>query len=248
MKSVAQTPKHRQAYTVAVVDDEPILLDELGFQLRRHGFKVALFSQAADLYRHLAVNPGVVAVLDIGLPGEDGLSVCRYLREYNKQLGIVFLTARGQRDDRIKGLAAGADAYLSKPVDLDELILTLERLGERMISNPSGHAAPVTEGPVHVSGWKVDLASARVVDSRTGAEVALTVQEMLLLRALIQASPGVCSTEALGEALGMSAQTLDKHRIEVVVSRLRTKISRQTGKTFPLAARRGAGYYLDNES
>lgn len=235
-------------YTVALVDDEPILLDELGFQLRRHGFEVATFIQAAELYRHLAVNTRVVAVLDIGLPGEDGLSICQYLREHNKLMGIVLLTARGQRDDRIKGLAAGADAYLTKPVDLDELVLTLKRLGERLTMEGSGFRPSQDKDEIVVDGWRLRLASAKMVSSLTGAEVPLTLQEVMLLRALTRALPGVCSIESLGVALGMETEQLDKHRIEVIVSRLRTKIGRQTGETFPLHARRGAGYYLGTNS
>lgn len=237
-------PPFSPDYTVAIVDDEPILLEELGFQLRRHGFKVATFANAGELYRHLAVNPRVVAVLDIGLPGEDGLSICRYLREHDKRLGIVFVSARGRREERMEGLAAGADAYLPKPVDLDELVLVLRRLGERFVPEQPIASRPEVSGVVAAGGWKVDLSAAQVVSPRAGIEVALTLQELLIVRALVRAAPEVCTTQELGKVLGMQAEDLDKHRIEVIVSRLRTKIGRQTGEAFPLRARRGMGYYL----
>lgn len=96
--------------TVAIVEDEPVLLSELAFQLERHGFAVATFQTAAEFYRHLAVRPVRIAVLDIGLDGEDGLSICRHLRAHDPHIGIVFTTARSLRDERLLGLEAGADA------------------------------------------------------------------------------------------------------------------------------------------
>src|SRR5258706_15721821 len=111
------------AYSVALVEDEPMLRQEMAFQLGHMGFHVQTFDAAPGLSRYLATHPQTVTVLDIGLPGEDGLSICHYLRAHDPRMGIVFLTARGLRDDRLQGLASGADAYLIKPVDMEELAL-----------------------------------------------------------------------------------------------------------------------------
>jgi len=124
-------------YTVAIVEDEAILRQELAFQLECLGFTVAPFATAAEFYRYLAVHPKTVVVLDIGLVGEDGLSVCQYLRANDLNLGIVFVTACSLRSDRLAGLDLGADAYLVKPIDIEELALILKRLGERPLTAPN---------------------------------------------------------------------------------------------------------------
>jgi DNA-binding response OmpR family regulator len=130
MSNSPQTNPHTAL--VAVVEDDAALRDELSFQLQHHGFQVVAFADAYGLYRHMATNKVAAVVLDIGLPGEDGLSIARLLRGHDAQLGIVFLTARAQREDRLTGLQTGADAYLTKPVDLDELVLLLRRLLARL--------------------------------------------------------------------------------------------------------------------
>ena len=128
-------PEHAQQtqMTISLVEDEPVLRQEMAFQLGHMGFMVDVFDSAPAFYRSLAVRPSTIAVLDIGLPGEDGLQICRHLRAHDSQMGIVFLTARALRDDRLAGLALGADAYLTKPVDMDELVLVLKRLAKRVV-------------------------------------------------------------------------------------------------------------------
>jgi DNA-binding response OmpR family regulator len=132
MSQTMQNTETTPAFYVAIVEDEAILREEMVFQLEHHGFSVRSFESAPGFYRFLATAPNTVAVLDIGLPGEEsGLDICSYLRQNNPHMGIVFLTARGLREDRLTGLAKGADAYLTKPVDMPELLLVLKRLGER---------------------------------------------------------------------------------------------------------------------
>jgi DNA-binding response OmpR family regulator len=116
---------------VFYLEDEDDIRKNISYLLQLRGFKVSACAGAAEFYRAFSARPGGVVLLDIGLPGEDGLSVCRYLRAHHPQLGIVFLTALGQRDDRIEGLVAGADAYLAKPFDVDELAVVINRLDAR---------------------------------------------------------------------------------------------------------------------
>ncbi|MFD2454007.1 response regulator transcription factor [Ideonella paludis] len=117
---------------VFLVEDEDSLRQDLSFLLQHRGYQVTACASAAEFYRHFAVKPASVVVLDIGLEGEDGLSICKHLRSHNPLLGIIFLTARGLRDDRVHGLMTGADAYMVKPVELDELCLTIDRLEDRL--------------------------------------------------------------------------------------------------------------------
>ena len=127
-------------FTVSLVEDEAVLRQEMAFQLGHNGFSVETFESASAFYRYLATRPRTIAVLDIGLSGEDGLSVCRYLRQHDDRMGIVFVTARSLREERLEGLASGADAYLVKPVDMDELMLILKRLATRFAQDDASTA------------------------------------------------------------------------------------------------------------
>lgn len=222
---------------VVIVEDEPVLREELAFQLGHMGFAVEAFENASQLYRYLAASGTPLVVLDIGLQGEDGLSVCQYLRAHDSRIGIVFVTARGLRDQRIEGLAAGADAYLVKPIDIDELALILRRLAERA-SWPVVERRAVPEAP---PSWRLEEGD-HELHAPNGGRVSLTLTELRLLRALIASSSQTCSHAQLGIALGVHPDELDKHRIEVIVSRLRSKITRAAGLAAPLRTDRSLGY------
>lgn len=226
---------------VALVEDEPVLREELAFQLRHRGLEVETFDSAAAFYRFTATRPCAVAVLDIGLPGEDGLAMARHLREHDAQMGIVFLTARQLREDRLEGLSAGADAYLVKPVDIDELVLVLGRLLARQEPTGSGasHAGRrLGDGP---GSWRLETATA-ALQAPDGCGLRLTLGEMQLLAAVMRKAGLPCSPSEIGRALGLLPDEWSRHRIEVIVSRLRQKVVRETGLELPLRTVRGQGY------
>lgn len=229
-------PTQAARVPVAIVEDEPVLREELAFQLDYMGFAVEAFENANQLYRHLAVVPPQLVVLDISLEGEDGLSVCRHLREHSNRIGIVLVTARSLRDQRLEGLAAGADAYLVKPVDIDELALILRRLTERT-SWPTLERRRATQ-PQH---WRIEDRK-QTLHAPNGATVSLTLTELRLLRTLIDASPSTCTYTQLGVALDITPDQLDKHRIEVIISRLRAKVMRSAGDNIPVMTDRSQGY------
>src|SRR5690606_2100697 len=126
----------------------PDLLDELAFHLRRQGHGVAALPDGVALDAHLAGAEVDVLVLDLGLPGEDGLSIARRLRRTQPGIAIAMLTARGQLDDRLLGLNSGADIYLVKPVDMRELSAVVESLYRRV----HRVAAPPDQPP----GWRLE--------------------------------------------------------------------------------------------
>ena len=220
-----------------------ILREEMAFQLRHCGFAVEIFETAVQLYRYLAVHPRTIAVLDIGLAGEDGLSICQYLRSHDNRVGIVFVTARGLRDDRLTGFAAGADAYLVKPVDMDELVLILKRLEDRFQPPISTHgSSEATHSEAGQRGvWRLDSGGNFLI-APNGVQVRLATAEIQLLRALMARPDDVCTHVELGGALELHPHEFDKHRIEVILSRLRAKILRTTGMQPPLHSKRGVGY------
>lgn len=232
-KSPASSPNGR----VVLVEDEAVLREELAFQLRGRGFDVVALESAEALYRYLAVQKCAVVLLDIGLPGESGLAVCRYLRAHDQQMGILFLTARSLRDDRLVGLAAGADAYLVKPVDIEELVLTVQRLGRR--------SQLVAEVVRQSSGENWSLADGGgFLYVPNGQQVRLSMSESLLLQHLFAKQGEVCVYAELSRALGELPEEYDKHRLEVLVSRLRAKVLRLGGTELPLESVRGQGYCL----
>ena len=224
-----------------------MLREELTFQLQHRGFAVVAFTDATGLYRHLATQPLSVVVLDIGLPGEDGLSIARLLRAHNPHLGLVFVTARDQRDDRLAGLGAGADAYLVKPVDVDELDLLLQRLLQRHahVSAPASTSArPTPEKKTEEEHWKLYASRAQLL-SPVGVPVRLTLTELQLLSELVAKKGKPCKHIELARAMGMMPDEWDRHRLEVIVSRLRAKVERETGFAAPVRSVRGVGYAWD---
>ena len=223
-------------FTVAIVEDEPVLREELAFQLGHLGFAVEAFDSAGAFYRYLAVKPRTIVLLDIGLPGEDGLTMCRHLRRHDAQIGIVFLTARALRDERLTGLSAGADAYLTKPVDMDELVLILNRLALRL--------SPLVSEPPTQGAWHMAPGSG-YLSAPNGIQVRLSVSEGQLLRALQSKSGQICPHVELALALSQHPEEFDKHRIEVIVSRLKSKVERVSGQNLPLQSVRGVGYTLN---
>ena len=227
-------------YTIAIVEDDTTLREELAFQLRHLGFLVETFGSAPPFYRHLAAHPRTIAVLDIGLDGEDGLEIAHYLRTNDHQIALIFLTARGLHEERMQGLAMGADAYLTKPVDLHELALILQRQIQRLQSlAPNAQAvAPASD---EITPWQLNLEGACLV-APNRVKVSLTAVELELVGWLLAREDQVCSHAELGIALRLLPEEFDKHRIEVIVSRLRAKVQRQTGLVLPLHSLRGQGY------
>lgn len=231
-------PKH--AYIIAIVEDEPFIRQELTLQLEHLGYNVKAFENATQLYRFLAVRPKAIVVLDVGLPGEDGFAICKYLREHDHGIGIVFVTALDQRGDKLTGLAAGADAYLTKPVDLDELSLILNRLALRFIAKKR---KTDTHEPITQHDWHMEQ-NALFLIAPNQIRIKVSYNEAQLLRTLLKKPGATCVHATLGIAIGLDPEELEKHRIEVILSRLCAKVERTSGLKLPLQSLRGVGYAL----
>lgn len=228
---------------IGIVEDEDTLREELAFQLTHMGFSVEAFSNANQLYRRLAVARFDVVILDIGLDGEDGLSICTYLREHDKRIGIVFVTARALREDRLQGMHAGADAYLTKPIDIEELSFLLRRLAERVEADASPPSiAPKPQGvPQVAGGWRLDVGS-EMLFLPDGRKLRMTLNEARLLAALLATPGDTVSANRLSCALELLPDEYNKHRVEVIISRLRDKVKRECDIDLPLLTKRGRGY------
>lgn len=232
------------SFTVALVEDEAALRQEMAFQLQHMGFVVEMFDSAPGLYRYLATHPRTIVVLDIGLPGEDGLSVCEYLRQHDAQLGIVFLTARSLRDERLQGMSAGADAYFIKPVDMEELALMLKRQASRLAANTPRPVTHAVDGHAATHGWLMDMTSGFLI-APNKVRTRLSLNEGQVIRALLAKAGEVCFDVELHMAMGTHAAVSDRRRLEVLISRLRSKVERECGLKLPLRTIRSQGYLLE---
>jgi DNA-binding response OmpR family regulator len=169
-------------------------------------------------------------LLDLGLPGEDGLSIARRLRRQHPALGIVMLTARGSLGDRLAGLNEGSDAYLVKPVDMLELAATLNAVRRRLTVS-----VPLNEAWVLM----VDTLSIR---SPAGKVVSLTVTKTELIKTLAHAAPNLVSRDKLSVAMNKTAFDENHRWVEVAFSRLRKKLDTAEGVESPIRSARGQGY------
>jgi DNA-binding response OmpR family regulator len=231
---------------VCVVDDDEDLRDEIVLGLEESGFRVRGFPGSRELYRGLLHAPCDVVILDIGLPGEDGFSITTSLKEICK-VGIVLLTSLTAVESRVKGLTDGADAYLTKPVDLRELAATVLSVHRRVAlhSTPpgevSGAGTPAAQPAaaswaLSVDGWRLMAPNAR--------SVSLTGSERLFLSCLFSHLNEVVRRDVLVEAMGHRADYYLSHRLDMLISRLRKKVLGETGLALPLRAVRGAGFSL----
>lgn len=272
VRTTSGVPLVNQPSTAAhvyIVEDEEVLRNELCFVLSRSGFSVEGVATATELYRRLAVKNAAVIVLDIGLDGEDGLSICKYLRGHDPSLGIVFLTARGLRDDRITGLVAGADAYLVKPVEIQEIVLVIERLMARRdymgrpvadgvlaestsvgatpaaaLPPPSGPSSQPQAVPVaDASQWHLDVAFGQL-RAPNGNICSLSDVERKLVFCLMSQMGQPVSSEQLAQKLNIPIESYQRHRVEVIISRLRKSVEQAVGLKLPLFSVRGVGYFV----
>jgi len=217
---------------ICYVEDDDDLREVVVKALRENGFAVRGYSGSRELYRDLLSRPCHIVILDIELPGEDGLTIAANLRA-SSDIGIVMLTACGDTDDRVQGLLGGADAYLVKPVEIRELVATLKSLARRLGVERS--ALPPTNGWMLVlDGWSLRTPG--------GVEISLTASERDVLHAVMDTPDLPVSRETLITRLGHDTDYYLPHRLDMLISRLRRKVLENAGTPLPLRAVRGAGF------
>lgn len=225
---------------IVIVEDDREISDLVAGFLEQHGMRATVVRDGHGLDAVLAVDRADLAVIDIMLPGEDGLAICRRLRG-NSRLPIVMLTALGGEADRVVGLELGADDYISKPFSPRELLARV-----RAVLRRSAEAAPEPgRRPVLLfDGWRLDLAQRRLA-APDGAQVALTSVTFDLLVAFCQNARQVLSRERLIE-LTHGGSRLDRS-IDIQVSRLRRKIEPNPQAPNLIRTVRSGGYFFAAE-
>jgi DNA-binding response OmpR family regulator len=219
--------------TVLIVDDEPIVRDVVARYLRREGFETL---EAADGARARELVEGYhpsLVVLDVMLPGTDGLELCRWIRS-RSDLPVIMLTARGEESDRIVGLELGADDYVTKPFSPRELAVRVRTVLRRTVP------APRENEHLSFDGLELD-AGAREV-TRHGKPLRLTAKEFDLLHFLASNPRRVFSREHLMERVWGYSAALDTGTVTVHIRRLREKIEDDPSRPRLLETVWGVGY------
>lgn len=232
--------------TILVVDDDARLRNRLRSFLRREGYDAHALSGGEALRAFLKERSADLVVLDLMMPGEDGLSLTRYLRE-NFTIGILILTGKGEPVDRIVGLEMGADDYLTKPFNLRELLARVRSISRRIES--AGASAPADgNGPADTEilafdGYRMDVARRRLVGP-DGADISLTGTEFNLLAVLARHAGRPVSRDRLLDAVGNRDWQPYDRSVDLHISHLRKKLEKDPRKPSIIKTVRNVGYVL----
>ena len=229
---------------ILVVDDHADIRDLLKRFLEPHGYRVSCARDGREMKKQLEHSTIQLIVLDLMLPGEDGLTLCRELRGHSA-IPIIMLTAMGEDMDRIIGLEMGADDYLAKPFNPRELLARIKAVLRR-----SGHhVEPEDEERVtryHFERWQLDLTRRELLDEQE-VSISLSTAEFELLKVFLARPKRVLSRDQLLDlARGREAQAFDR-AIDTLVSRLRRKLERDPKNPELIKTVWGGGYMLAAE-
>ncbi|UOV09221.1 response regulator transcription factor [Pseudoxanthomonas sp. F37] len=221
---------------ILVVDDDVELREKVLLPgLRRFGFEVHGVGSAIELYKWLVGNSCSMIVLDVGLPDDDGFAIAKHLRE-TTAAGIIMLTGHDSKSDHMRALDAGADAYFTKPTDVELLSSALHSLSRRM--SRSGKA----DLPSALQRWRIEADGWRLV-APSGSVIALSLTERAIMKKLGSADKPVPREDLLKE-LDDVVDDFDPSRLEMLIHRLRRKVECKSGQELPLSAVRRMGYML----
>ena len=224
---------------ILIVDDQQEICDVVEEYLTGEGYRVTTAHDGAGMRRSLSQYSIDLVILDLMLPGEDGLALARALRS-ESAIGIIILTGRGETVDRIIGLEMGADDYLPKPFHLRELLARVKAVLRRA-HDRIGEPPQQARSRMRFAGWSLDLSSRELL-SPTGEEVRLTTGEFDLLAAFVNNANQVLSRDRLLDlARNREAGPFDR-TIDVQVGRLRRKLEDDPQNPTLIKTVRGSGY------
>ncbi|MCF6305079.1 MAG: response regulator [Rhodobacteraceae bacterium] len=231
--------------SILIVDDHREIRDAVTRYLKKNGFRADSAKDAVEMDAKLAAGRFDLLVLDVMMPGEDGLSVCRRLSSQG-QLPILMLTALGEETDRIIGLEIGADDYLPKPFNPRELLARIKAILRRHSRNELA-AGTLSGHKVQFANWTLDTDRRVLINPDTKAETPLTTAEFKLLTVFLERPRFVLSRDQLLDLTsGRSAHVFDR-TIDNQISRLRRKIETDAGRPELITTVRGGGYCLSTD-
>ena len=221
---------------IVLVEDHDLLRTVTESVLNGAGHKVLALGCAEEVDEALsAMNPDLY-ILDLNLPGEDGISLARRIRRSHPRVGIIMTTVRSEVADRLDGYESGADIYLPKPTDPNELLAAAEALGRRLGPELS-HDTPMGNSVLLLSTQIMRLVGVR-------QQVLLTFSEVQLLSALARAAGGMLERTQIASILELDMDEKSTASLEMRVARLRRKLTQASGHETPVRAIRGVGYKL----
>jgi DNA-binding response OmpR family regulator len=198
---------------VAIIEDDVLLRQAMVLNLSQRGMAPSAFSDGAAFDAAIQdACPWRVLLLDLGLPGEDGLSIARRLRKSRPELGIIMLSGRGALAERVEGMREGADIYLVKPVEADELEAAIRSVARRL-----------DQAKAPARTWLLNAVDMQLI-APTGNAITLNYTETQLLQTFGQSPDCICGLDALILAIGKEPATYDPRALKVMISRLRKKL------------------------
>lgn len=227
---------------ILIVDDDKGIRDVLGEFLVQQGYRVSLAKDGHEMKAALDKNDIDLIILDIMMPGEDGLRLCRQLR-VSSSVPIIMLTAIGEEMDRILGLEMGADDYLSKPFNPRELLARIRGILRRSSGKPEPEAESVGHSQYRFLGWRLDRGP-RKLYSPDNLEISLSSGEFTLLVVFLERPQMVLSRDYLLDLTKNRSAAAYDRSIDIQISRLRQKIEPDQKRPSILKTVRGGGYVL----
>lgn len=237
VEAIARSPE------ILIVEDDPSLRVLLSRTLRENGFRTTVASAAPEMWRAMKANTFDLMLLDVMLPGTNGLDLCRAIRQQNA-MPIIMISARTDETDRVLGLELGADDYVPKPFSTKELLARVRAVLRRTSSGPIERTAPLETA--RFNGWTVDLRR-RELTSPEGVEVELSGAEYDLLSSFLDNPQRIIGRERLLELSRSRLADASDRSIDVLVSRLRRKLSDKSPTNALIRTVRGAGYMFTAE-
>jgi two-component system OmpR family response regulator len=232
--------QEKSVASILVVDDDHDIRTLLAAFLESHGFTVATARDGGEMQRQLEQGRHDLAILDLMLPGQDGLELCRLLRQ-RSTMPIIMLTARAEETDRIVGLEIGADDYVTKPFNPRELLARIRAVLRRSAGMAAAGLQDMPARSFRFDGWALSM-ERRELTNPAGVMVDLSTGEFDLLAAFLEAPNRVLTREHLLEAARNQPDAVFDRAIDVQVSRLRKKIEPEESSPPMIRTIRGAGY------
>ena len=227
---------------ILIVDDDPRVRNMLARYFEQEGYRVGVAADGGGLRAQVDSGAVDIVLLDVVLPGEDGLTLAREIRA-RSDVGIIMLTGRGEMLDRVVGLEVGADDYIAKPFHLREVLARVKSVLRRRrpsVDPPPAHPAPGSE-VIRFDGWVLDLARRRLV-APAGEEIALTTGEFDLLATLARRPGRVLGRDTLMDLTRGRAWEAFDRAIDAQIARLRKKIEGDPSSPALIKSVRGVGY------
>lgn len=222
-----------------VVDDDLVTCARHKAYFEGQGYAVTVANNGQEMWRDMELKPAALVLLDIGLPGKDGLELARELRAYDDYLGIILVSGRDDDIDKIVGLESGANDYVTKPFNSRELLARV-----KIVLRETHHRRPESAGNQRsFGGWTLDLSYRKLLDDK-GKEVILSKGEMDLLVALAR-RPGIAlGRDSLMQSVSLRPWDASDRSIDVLISRLRKKLETDPKNPQLIVTLRSEGYAL----